>query len=405
MRILGVEPIIWPARKSCISPSDSAATAPVMPLDTMLARRSPGAMHAEQRLHQIGHRADRSPVRLAQHAQRHQPQRHGRAAIATTECQTGVPKKSDCTTMRNNAATRRRSTPTSAANRRTCRRRRARPLNVRTRTRHRSSSAAMPPATSIPTAGHMTSSRMSTRRASGAISPCDSSHGGAMHPADDAADQHAGADAQADDHARADVEQRDAEAEPDRAPRTRSPRRGMLSAIQRSCVARNSSPDETSEPTIAKADLRACSPRESSMISVSPAAMPSGKGRFSSSMKCLRSGTASSTPSSPDADSQIERLHAREVDVEAAAGFSRQHVERREQPAQKRDLPRRRARRLDDVVLPAVVVLREEPERQEPEEGRDDRDVGAESELEDDVGIRGADDQRDEQADDDRTVA
>ena len=41
-------------------------------------------------------------------------------------------------------------------------------------------------------------------------------------------------------------------------------------------------------------------------ISVSPAAMPSGNGRFSSSMKCLRSGTARNTPSRPDADSHAK---------------------------------------------------------------------------------------------------
>ena len=64
-------------------------------------------------------------------------------------------------------------------------------------------------------------------------------------------------------------------------------------------------PDTSSAPTIANADLRACGPCESSMMSVSPAAMPSGKGRFSSSIKCLRSGTARNTPSRPDADSQM----------------------------------------------------------------------------------------------------
>jgi len=37
---------------------------------------------------------------------------------------------------------------------------------------------------------------------------------------------------------------------------------------------------------------------------VSPAAVPSAKVRFSSSMKCLRSGTASSTPSRPATESQ-----------------------------------------------------------------------------------------------------
>ena len=79
---------------------------------------------------------------------------------------------------------------------------------------------------------------------------------------------------------------------------------GMLSTIQRSCVARNVSPDSPSAPNITKADVRACSPRESSMMSVSPAAIPSGNGRFSSSMKCLRNGTANNTPSTPAADSQ-----------------------------------------------------------------------------------------------------
>ena len=53
---------------------------------------------------------------------------------------------------------------------------------------------------------------------------------------------------------------------------------------------------------MANADLRACGPRASSAMSVSPAAMPSGNGRFSSSMKCLRSGTARKTPSRPEAD-------------------------------------------------------------------------------------------------------
>ena len=91
--------------------------------------------------------------------------------IATTECHTGVPKKSACTAMRKTLAARlpthtQRSgkspdIPDADAN----------PLNVRTRTPHLKSSAAIPPATSIPTAGHMMSSRMSTRRASAAISP------------------------------------------------------------------------------------------------------------------------------------------------------------------------------------------------------------------------------------------
>ena len=161
----------------------------------------------------------------------------------------------------------------------------------------------MPPATSIPTAGHMISRRMSTRRASAAISPCDSSHGGAitqpmMPPISMLAL----------------MRRPMIIPEPMLSSETPNPRptraenaftaSGMLSTIHRSCVARKTRPESTSAPIITNADLRACSPRESSMISVSPAAMPSGNGRFSSSMKCLRSGTASSTPSSPDADSQ-----------------------------------------------------------------------------------------------------
>ena len=157
-----------------------------------------------------------------------------------------------------------------------------------------------------------------------------------------------------------------------------------------------------SAPNITNADLRACSPRESSMISVSPAAIPSGNGRFSSSMKCLRSGTASRHAQQSRRRQPDERLHPRQVDVETAAGFGGEDVECREQPAEKRNLPRRRAGRLNDVVLPAVVVLREQPERHEPEEGGDDRDVRAEAELEDHIRVRGADHQRDEQADDDR---
>ena len=167
----------------------------------------------------------------------------------------------------------------------------------------------------------------------------------------------------------------------------------IASANHLSCVPRKTSPDATSAPIIAKADCRASGPRESSMISVSPAAMPSGKGSFSSSMKCLRSGTARNTPSRPDGGEPDERLHPRQVDVEATAGFSRQHVEGGEQPAEKRDLAGGGAGGLDDVVLPAVVAFGEEPEREEAEERRDDGDVGAEAELQDDVGIRGADDE------------
>ena len=73
----------------------------------------------------------------------------------------------------------------------------------------------MPPAISIPTANHITASRMSTRCASAASSPCDNSHGGVRIQRDHAADEHARADSETDDDARADVQERDAESEAD----------------------------------------------------------------------------------------------------------------------------------------------------------------------------------------------
>ncbi len=81
---------------------------------------------------------------------------------------------------------------------------------------------------------------------------------------------------------------------------------GIVSRTQCSTVARKTRPDAASAAIIATADLRAWGPRASSAISVSPAAMPSGNGRFSSSMKCLRSGTARNTPSNPDAVSHAQ---------------------------------------------------------------------------------------------------
>ena len=120
----------------------------------------------------------------------------------------------------------------------------ASPLNVRNRTRHLRSNADMPPATSMPTAGHMISSRMSTRRASAAISPCDSSHGGAitqpmMPPISMLAL----------------IRRPMIMPEPMLSSDTPNPRptraenaftaSGMLSTIHRSCVARNASPEST----------------------------------------------------------------------------------------------------------------------------------------------------------------
>ena len=181
----------------------------------MLARRSPGAITREHRLHHVGHRADRTPVGLAEHAQRDKTERHRQGRSRATECHTGVPKKSDWTAMRTWTRRAPRSRPSAAAGRRSSLGDGERPER-RPRARATcSSSADMPPATSSPTGGHMTSSSTSTRRASAASSPCDTSHGGSITHAEDAADQHAGADAQADDDARADVEQRHAEAEAD----------------------------------------------------------------------------------------------------------------------------------------------------------------------------------------------
>ena len=98
---------------------------------------------------------------------------------------------------------------------------------------------------------------------------------------------------------------------------------GMVSRIHCSTVARNTSPEATSAAIIATADLRACGPCASSAINVSPAAMPSGNGRFSSSMKCLRSGTARNTPSRPEAVSQAQVWNAVRVTSKVLPGSSR----------------------------------------------------------------------------------
>ena len=137
-------------------------------------------------------------------------------------------------------------------------------------------------------------------------------------------------------------------------------------------------------------------------MSVSPAATPSGNGKVLVFDEVLAKWNGEEHAEQSRRRQPDERLHARQANVEPARRVGAHDVERGEQPAQKRDLPRRRPGRLDDVVLPAVVVAREQPEREETEERRDDRDVRSEAELEHDVRIRRADDQRDDQSDDDR---
>ena len=119
-------------------------------------------------------------------------------------------------------------------------------------------------------------------------------------------------------------------------------------------------------------------------------------------MKCLRSGTARNTPSRPDADSQIHVCTRVSCTSKPLPGSAARMSKAASSQQRNAIWPAVVPGRLDDVVLPAVVALREQPEREEPEERRDDRDVRAEAELEHDVGIRGADDQRDEEADGDR---
>ena len=107
-------------------------------------------------------------------------------------------------------------------------------------------------------------------------------------------------------------------------------------------------------------------------------------------MKCWRSGTASSTPSSPAVVSQTNDCSGVSVIVNDTVSAGGEHVERRQQHAHERGLRRGRAGGLDDVVLPAVVVLEHDAEGEVAEERGDDRDVRSEAELEHDVRVRGA---------------
>ena len=321
MRIRGVDPIIAPARKSCISPSDSAATAPVMPLDTMLARRSPGAMTANIACitlvmvligPQLVSPSTRNATRPSGTERR----------IASIECHTGVAKKSDWTAIsatvqtpapRPTQRSERSPVVTSAA---------VSERSVAISTRQRRSSAHIPPATSRPTDGHITSSRMSTRRPSAASSPCDTSHGGittqARRPPISMLALMRRPMMMPEPMLRSDTP-KPSPTRPEKSLTTS----GTASLTHCRTVARNTRPDATSAAIIANADLRACGPRASRAISVSPAAMPSGNGRFSSSMKCLRSGTARNTPSRPEAVSQAQVWNAVRFTSKVLPGSSR----------------------------------------------------------------------------------
>src|SRR5688572_19151625 len=95
---------------------------------------------------------------------------------------------------------------------------------------------------------------------------------------------------------------------------------------------------------------------------------------------------------------RVERLRHRVVELRVLV----HQIERREDDAHERGLRRRRARGLNDVVLPAVEGLEQDAEEQVAEERRDDRDVRTEAELEDDVRVRRAHDHRDDHARDQR---
>jgi hypothetical protein len=151
----------------------------------------------------------------------------------------------------------------------------------------------------------MTVSRMSTRLASGAISPWRSSHGGNRTQAISAPIIMLALTRSPMMMPDPMLSSETAKPTPARAEKALRVT-GMASTTQRSCVARNVSPDATRDPTIANVDCRASGPRESSMMRVSPAATPSGKRSCSSSMKWRRSGTAISTPRIPAAESQIQ---------------------------------------------------------------------------------------------------
>ena len=180
---------------------------------------------------------------------------------------------------------------------------------------------------------------------SAASSPCCTSHGGTSTHAIDAADEHAGADAHPDNDPGADAEQRHAEAKAGARRKIVDDERNRVADPLAAWWPETAAPTPRARPSSQSPTCAPAALAQSSTISVSPAAIPSGNGRFSSSMKCLRSGTARNTPSRPDAAQPAERLQPRQMHVEAAARLGGQNVERRQQPAEKRDLRRPSCRR------------------------------------------------------------
>ena len=259
----------------------------------------------------------------------------------------------------------------------------------------------MPPAISIATANHIVVSRMSTRLASGAISPCCKSHGGAstqpmippmsmlalmrrpmMIPEPTLSSERP-------------------KPTPARAENAFTTT-GIVSLIHASCVARKRRPDanERADHRVRRLPrLRAARVEHDQRLAGRDAV---GEGKILVLDEVLAERHRHEDAEQSGRRQPDPRLHARQLHVEPAARFGGEDVERCEQPAQKRDLSRRGAGRLNDVVLPPVVVLREQAQRQKAEERGHHRDVRPEAELEDDVRIRRADDQRDEQADGDR---
>jgi hypothetical protein len=214
-------------------------------------------------------------------------------------------------------------------------------------------------------------------------------------PPDDAADQHAGADAQADDHPGADVEQRHAEAQAHAGGEGVHGKRDIVEdpAKLRGEEDHAGQDQRTEHHEGRLAGLLAARVEHDHGLAGRDAVRKRQVLVLDEvlAQRHREQNAQQSRRREPD-----ERLHPRQVDVETAAGLGGEDVECREQPAEERDLARGGAGGLNDVVLPAVVVLREQPERHEPEEGGHDRDVRAEPELEDDIRVRGADHQCDE---------
>ena len=149
-----MEPIIFPALKSWMIPSDSAATDAVTPLDTIDACSDPGATKPKTACVRFAI-VEMGP-QFVSPSTRRATRPSGRARrMASTECQTGVPKNADCAATRPVAETRAPSetqrsgrSPLVASAARSDRK-------VESSERHRSASVVMPPAMSAAMPGHM----------------------------------------------------------------------------------------------------------------------------------------------------------------------------------------------------------------------------------------------------------